>query len=60
MNAGLLWAITIVGWLMLWWYKSLERIVRYKQWQREYMPWLVKIEDEREKFNPEWPKIPSA
>jgi len=57
---AVLWTVTIVVWLLLWWYKSLKRIVRYKQWRIEYMPWLASIEDERVKFDPKWPEIPSG
>lgn len=55
-----LWLFTVLIFLLVWWYRVLRRLVRYKMWRHEYLPWLDKVERERVKFDPKWPDVPSG
>jgi hypothetical protein len=53
-----LWLATVIALLVIWEYRILRRMARYKAWKAQYMPWLDKIEAERGKFDPSWEDVP--
>lgn len=55
-----LWWATVIALAILWEYRILRRAARYKQWRLTYLPWLDQVETEQTKFDPTWPKVPSA
>ena len=55
-----LWVATVVVLLVFWEYRILRRMVRYKAWRAEYLPWLDEIEANRTTFDPFWPEVPSG